>query len=70
LYYGGSADFRGRRRAQGEVFTEVTREWAERGYQTVVIGAHPDVEAGMSMYGLTTEHVTLVKPADLFKVGM
>lgn len=67
LAFGGSATFRGRHMQQAQVFTDVTKEWAERGYNTVVIGAHGGA-AYARRYGLETDHVKLIDTvSDLFK---
>lgn len=70
LMYGGSAPFRGEYHAQGEVFTEVTAEWADKGYQTVVVGADParfPSDGSPNQWGVSTKHVRLVKPDELFR---
>lgn len=63
LWYGGTADFRGKSsRRQGEVFTEVTKEWVERGYRVVVIGADTE-DAGNPYIGNDTGHLELADSA-------
>jgi len=67
LMYGGSAPFRGEHRAQGEVFTEVTREWADKGYQILVVGADPKRERERATWGVRIDAVQLVTPDELFR---
>lgn len=72
LMFGGSADFRGQHNVpQGKVFSDVTQEWAERGYQTVVVGADPsrfNADGTPNYYSVSTKHVKLMSSVDeLFK---
>ena len=64
LHYGGSAPFRGESWApQGRVFTEVTKEWKERGYNVVVIGAER-TSGQAKYYGVKTDNVKLIGSAE------
>lgn len=64
LCYGGHG--------QGEAFNRITKDWKERGFRTLVVGSHayPSVSKdgrGPGYGGLTTDHVELVSPTELFK---
>jgi len=55
---------------QGEAFMRISKEWGEKGFNIVIVGANP----GSPMRGSTpritigeVEHTTVVKPEDLFR---
>ena len=59
LMYGGAG--------QGAVFTAKTREWKERGFRTLVVGARPQVPGQPAQYGAERDAVELVEMKDLFQ---
>jgi hypothetical protein len=69
LSYGGYNDRTGESQAQG--FGRITKEWAERGYQIMVVGANPRRGIWNGETNVTADQykqIELVKPEDLFKV--
>lgn len=61
LCYGGSAMHKGRIRHQSELFTEITREWVDKGFTVMVIGAD-------DRFVRDNNHVQLVDADQLFRV--
>lgn len=71
LMYGGHGVTPGNEdRMQGQAFSQITKDWKERGYDIVVVGAdrqEAGSRSGGGYYRVTTKHVEIVKPEDLFK---
>lgn len=66
LIYGGIGAFRGDSNAhQSAVFNTVSKEWAERGYQVLVVGTRPTNDH--HRYGVDDQYVRKVTVAELFR---